>query len=75
MPRIYGEEQRQAVRRVRLGLIEQIEELYLNTFDQLNDMGFGDGVLAKLTQLLLISRDGALLPLQEGIESKTSKMN
>ena len=74
MKRVYGDEQRAAVREIREELIEQIESLYLKKFEQLNNVGLGDGMVGKVTQLLLISRDAAIAPLQEEVEgrSKTS---
>ena len=68
MPRIYGDQQREAVRDIREGLIEEIEVLYLKTFEKLEDAGLGEGHIVRLTQLLLLSRDGAILTLQKQIE-------
>ncbi len=70
MQRIYGDEQRAAVKQIQEELIRQIDELYLKTFEQLNDFGLGDGVIVRLTQLLLLSKDAAITPLKEGIEKK-----
>ena len=50
------EEQREAVRLVREGLIEELESLYRQAFDRLSDMDLGEGAIARLTQLLLRSR-------------------
>jgi hercynine metabolism small protein len=63
------EEQRQAVRQMREGLIEQLEALYRDAFDQLASQNLGEGGIARLTQLLLRSREGAITPLQEEIEA------
>jgi hercynine metabolism small protein len=63
------EEQREAVRLVREGLIEELESLYLQAFDRLSDMDLGEGAIARLTQLLLRSREAAITPLQEEIEA------
>lgn len=63
------EEQRQAIRRVREGLIEELEALYLQTFEGLSDLELGEGAIARLTQLLLRSREAALTPLREEIEA------
>jgi hercynine metabolism small protein len=63
------EEQRQAVRTLREGLITQLEELYGNAFEQLASQNLGEGGIARLTQLLLRSREAAITPLQEEIEA------
>lgn len=63
------EEQREAVRLVREGLIEELDSLYRQAFDRLSDMDLGEGAIARLTQLLLRSREGAITPLQEEIET------
>jgi len=63
------EEQRQAVRALREGLIAQLEELYAGAFDALTTQNLGEGGIARLTQLLLRSREAAITPLQEEIEA------
>ena len=63
------EEQRQAMRAVREGLIEQLEALYRNAFDQIGEQDLGEGASARLTQLLLRSREAAITPLQQEIEA------
>ena len=63
------EEQRQAVRQMRESLIEQLEALYRDAFDQLTTQTLGEGGIARLTQLLLRSREAAITPLQEEIEA------
>ena len=63
------EEQRQAVRQMRESLIEQLEALYRDAFDQLTTQNLGEGGIARLTQLLLRSREAAITPLQEEIEA------
>jgi hercynine metabolism small protein len=63
------EEQRRAVRELREGLITQLEELYGNAFEQLASQNLGEGGIARLTQLLLRSREAAITPLQEEIEA------
>jgi hercynine metabolism small protein len=57
------------VRLVREGLIEELESLYRQAFDRLSDMDLGEGAIARLTQLLLRSREAAITPLQEEIEA------
>jgi hercynine metabolism small protein len=63
------DDQRQAMRRVREGLIAEVEALYLGTFERLSDLDLGEGAIARLTQLLLRSREAALTPLREEIEA------
>lgn len=63
------EEQRQAMRRVREGLIERLEELYREAFDSISNQDLGEGAIARLTQLLLRSREAAITPLQQEIEA------
>ena len=63
------EEQRQAVRELRESLIAQLEELYGNAFEKLASQNLGEGSIARLTQLLLRSREAAITPLQEEIEA------
>ena len=70
MARKYGDEQREEVRRIRESLINELEEVYLKKFEQINKSGLGSGFIAKLTQLLLLSRDGAISELSRAIESK-----
>jgi len=59
------EEQRKAVRELR----ESLEELYGAAFERLTTQNLGDGGIARLTQLLLRSREAAITPLQEEIEA------
>ena len=63
------EEQRRAVRDLRESLIAQLEELYGNAFEKLASQNLGEGGIARLTQLLLRSREAAITPLQEAIEA------
>lgn len=63
------EEQRQAMRSVREGLIGELETLYQEAFDRISTLELGEGAIARLTQLLLRSREGAITPLQEEIEA------
>ena len=63
------EEQRQAVRELRENLIAQLEELYGQAFESLAAQNLGEGGIARLTQLLLRSREAAITPLQEEIEA------
>jgi hercynine metabolism small protein len=63
------DEQRDTMRQVREGLITEVESLYLQTFERLGDLHLGEGAIARLTQLLLRSREAALTPLREEIEA------
>jgi hercynine metabolism small protein len=63
------DEQRQAVRRLREGLIQELEELYRQAFDRIGSQELGEGAIARLTQLLLRSREAAITPLQQEIEA------
>ena len=63
------EEQRQAMRGLREELIGELEELYRRAFDRIGEQDLGDGAIARLTQLLLRSREAAITPLQQEIEA------
>jgi hercynine metabolism small protein len=63
------EEQRQAMRAMREGLIGRLEALYRDAFDSISEHDLGEGAIARLTQLLLRSREAAITPLQEEIEA------
>lgn len=63
------EEQRAAMRQVREGLIAELEELYRGAFDRISNHDLGEGAIARLTQLLLRSREAAITPLTEEIEA------
>ena len=63
------EQQRAAMRQTREDLIGELEELYRRAFDRISDQDLGDGAIARLTQLLLRSREAAITPLQEEIEA------
>ncbi len=63
------DEQRATVRLQRETLIEELEAVYRNAFDRLGALELGEGSVARLTQLLLRSREGAINPLEEEIEA------
>ena len=63
------EDQRRAVRELREGLIAQLEQLYMEAFDRVAGQDLGEGGIARLTQLLLRSREAAITPLREEIEA------
>ncbi len=62
------EKQRQIVKTYREKIIQEIEELYASSFDQLSHLDIGDSYLAKLTQLVLTSKEAALKTLRRTIE-------
>jgi len=63
------EQQRAAMRQSREDLIAELEELYRRAFDRISDQDLGEGAIARLTQLLLRSREAAITPLTEEIEA------
>ncbi|MEB3324678.1 MAG: hercynine metabolism small protein [Cyanobacteriota bacterium] len=63
------EEQREAMRQVREGLIGELDTLYHQAFERISALELGEGAIARLTQLLLRSREAAITPLQEEIEA------
>lgn len=63
------DDQRQAVRAMREGLMSELEELYRRAFDRICDLDLGEGGIARLTQLILRSREAAITPLQDEIEA------
>lgn len=65
LARKYGADQRSAIKAIKATLIEQLEVIYLQTFEKLNEQGLGTGAITNLTQVLLMSRDGAISPLKE----------
>lgn len=60
-------EQRAIVHRVQQELTAELEALYRGVFDRISREHLGEGVIARLTQVVLRSRDGALSPLQEAM--------
>ncbi len=60
-------EQRAVARRVQQDLSAALETLYRDVFDRMSQETLGEGAMARLTQLILRSRDGALSPLQEAM--------
>jgi len=63
------DEQRAAMRQTREDLIAELEELYRRAFDRISERDLGEGAIARLTQLLLRSREAAITPLTEEIEA------
>jgi hercynine metabolism small protein len=63
------EQKRAAMRQLRLELIAELETLYGRAFDRIGEQDLGEGAVARLTQLLLISREAAITPLRQEIEA------
>lgn len=63
------EQKRAAMRQLRLELIAELETLYGRAFDRIGEQDLGEGAIARLTQLLLLSREAAITPLQQEIEA------
>ena len=61
-------EQRQNIQIQREALIKSLEKLYKRSFDNLSNLGLSESSVAKLTQLIIRSREGAINPLKEQIE-------
>ncbi|WP_025781743.1 hypothetical protein [Candidatus Synechococcus spongiarum] len=60
-------EQRAIAHRVQQELSSELEALYRGVFDRMSRETLGEGAMARLTQLILRSRDGALSPLQKAM--------
>ena len=63
------EQKRSAMLQLRQELIAELETLYSRAFDRIGEQDLGEGAVARLTQLLLISREAAITPLQQEIEA------
>ena len=64
MIRKYGEEQRLVIEQIKGELIDKLDKVYLEAFNSLTDAGLGNGQIARLTQLLLLSKDAAINSLK-----------
>ncbi|WP_320673806.1 hercynine metabolism small protein [Prochlorococcus sp. MIT 1341] len=62
-------EQREKIRVIRENMITQIEDLYKSTFENLTEQGIEDKYLAKITQLLLNSKEAAVTFLKQEVEN------
>ena len=60
-------EQRAIACRVQQHLTAELEALYRSVFDRMSREPLGEGAMARLTQVILRSRDGALSPLKEAL--------
>ena len=63
------EEQRHLLRQIREQMVAELEEVYRLAFDRICEQDLGEGAIARLTQLLLRSREAAITPLKEEIEA------
>ena len=62
------EERRQTIKAQREQLIEELEAVYMAAFERIGQLEMGEGAVARLTQLMLRSREAAITPLQAEIE-------
>ena len=56
-------------------IIQDIEKLYANTFDEITKLDMLEVKIAKVTQTLLKSREGALEPLRTELKKNLSYLN
>ncbi len=57
------------IRQQREHLIKNLKDLYQNSFVRISNLNLPERKLAKLTQILLLSQEGAISPLQKEIEA------
>ena len=62
------EKKRVLMKLQRENLIQKLEEVYRNAFDELSSIDIEEGSIAKLSQAFLLSREAAISPLREEIE-------
>ncbi len=62
------EEKRLILKMQREKLIDLLEKVYQNAFDELSTTEIEEGSIAKLSQAFLLSREAALSPLRKEIE-------
>ncbi|ABX09673.1 hercynine metabolism small protein [Prochlorococcus marinus] len=53
---------------LREKILLELEDFYKHAFENISDLELGEGDIAKLAQILLQSKDGALTPLKNEIE-------
>ena len=63
MQRKYGDDQRDAIKEIKIELSQKIDNIFLETFKVLSSKGLGDGAIARLTQELLIAKQSAIKAL------------
>ena len=59
------EERRQTIKTQREQLISELEAIYMGAFERIGQLEMVEGAVARLTQLMLRSREAAITPLQE----------
>ena len=71
------QEKRLILKMQREKLIDLLEEVYQNAFNELSTTEIEEGSIAKLSQAFLLSREAALSPLRKEIEKPifTSRTN
>ena len=63
------ENQRRAVREIRESLIDKLDVAFKQAFDAIDPEVMGEGSVARLTQLLLVTRAQAMASLEKEIEA------
>ena len=63
------DKEREIVKRQREQLVHQLEMLYLKAFERLPSLNLNEATLARLTQLILNSREAAIETLKKEIEA------
>ena len=62
------EQKRIALKLQRERLIQELNKVYKNAFDELSSLDIEEGSLAKLSQKFLLSREAAISSLEKEIE-------
>ncbi len=62
--------QLKALKAYRENLLAELTYFYKTAFDNICDLDITEGDIAKLSQILLQSKEAALMPLQKEIESQ-----
>ncbi len=68
MPQKDRQEQLEIAREIQKELLESLDKTYLDTFEKLSKSGLGQGIVARLTQLILLSKEAAINTLSKGVE-------
>jgi len=61
--------QRRIIKNEREGIAKVLEAVYKEIFDQIASLDLNESDIAKLSQTLLQSKDGAMEPLRKEIEN------
>ncbi len=61
--------QRFAVRQVRESLIQKLDHVFKEAFEEIDAEAMGEGAVARLTQLILVTRFNAIANLEREIEA------